>query len=354
VKIALVYLDALQPGGYPRDVRWLAGALVSAGHEVSLVAKEGRELDGLRSVDIVEPAKFGEASATADVVHFWGMFIPRQLLMLRRTKRHAVVLSPIAELMHQHMDRRAWKKRPYVATSRHLISLVRPTLHLFSEAEKPGVDRWLPQLPYFTATVGLFPPPPRSIAVPDKAPLDYLLFFGRNDVVQKGIDVLLEAYALAVKAGLDTPLVLAGSPQDRSESIVASSIARLGLVERVQLIGKVDEGEKWKLLRGARALVFLSRWDGPPRPIREAIAVGTPVIVSAGTNLADIVSRTEGGTGVGADCESAAAAMLLSQDGGTLDRWRANVPRLAGQLSWDTVAGAFADGYTHAVNRGRD
>ncbi len=98
-------------------------------------------------------------------------------------------------------------------------------------------------------------------------------------MLQKGIDWLIGAFGVARRQGLRWQLVIAGAPWRDSERRIARLIARSGVGGAVSHVGSVDEHAKWWLLRNALCLVFPSRWDGPPRPIREALSVGTPVIV---------------------------------------------------------------------------
>lgn len=225
-------------------------------------------------------------------------------------------------------------------------------MHVFSAAERSGLRRHLGDVPSFEASLGVFPlgSMGRSPGVEAVwAHGDYLLFFGRNDVYQKGIDRLLEAYAAAVRGGIRLQLLIAGAALGSSVGLVESLVTRLGLKDRVTILGEVDEPTKWALLRGARALVFLSRWDGPPRPIREALSVGTPVIVSHGTNLADLVSRSGAGVGVESGREAVTAALLQAEDEQVVTRWRRGVPGLRESLDWDRVVDSYLDGYRSAL-----
>jgi hypothetical protein len=160
----------------------------------------------------------------------------------------------------------------------------------------------------FEASLGVFPVPVaiaeaqwRKMERTDGADL---LFFGRNDVYQKGIDILLEGFARAVRSGVNVRLAIAGWPWMDSERYIRSFIESHGLGDAVRLVGPVDEKTKYDLLAAADYLVFLSRWDGPPRPILEAIAVGTPVIISPETNMGDLVHEYEAGLQVGVDTRS--------------------------------------------------
>jgi glycosyltransferase involved in cell wall biosynthesis len=342
----MLYLDALQGGGYPRDIRWLAGALARRGLSVSLVAKPGPFRDGLDSVGLVSPRHFGIRARDADVVHVWTLFVPGQLRLWRKLSKDVpLVVSPAAHLMTAHLKRRWWKKLPYLAVMQPTFHRLRPVAHLFSDREKAGAKQWLRSSRYFEASMGLYPVAP-AVRAADSA--DYLLFLGRNDVYQKGIDVLVKGYAEARRLGLSLPLVIAGQPYRNSHSVLREIAADLKVTRWVDLMGEVSEIEKTQLIAGARCFVFLSRWDGPPRPIREAIALGTPVVISWETNLAAIVEAAGAGKAVGLGTHQVATALLECESEASLKTWQTGVSSLRNDLTWDRVGEQYDSGYRSA------
>ena len=95
MNLALVYLDALAGGGYPRDVRWLAGALADTETSVRLVADKGSNVDGLGSATVLSPDEFRSSAHEFDVVHLWGMFAPSAFLLCRgRWRSGRFVITP--------------------------------------------------------------------------------------------------------------------------------------------------------------------------------------------------------------------------------------------------------------------
>jgi glycosyltransferase involved in cell wall biosynthesis len=101
----------------------------------------------------------------------------------------------------------------------------------------------------------------------------------------------------------------------------------------------VEEQEKWILLRSADYLVFLSRWDGPPRPVREALSVGTPVIVSHETNMGEVVEECQAGLVVNLNSDQIAEAfMKLTQEPALRGQFCAGVKKIQERLSWDRIA----------------
>jgi glycosyltransferase involved in cell wall biosynthesis len=348
MNVALLYMDALHDGGYPRDIRWLAGALARQGLSVSLAANPGTHEDGLDSVTLADPEDFASLARGADVVHIWMLFVPGQFSVWRTIGSDVrLVVSPAAQLLPAHLRRRWWKKIPYLLGMQPTLLRHRPVAHLFSEAERPATLRWLHTSRYFEASLGVFPASVEPVPVIDSH--DYLLFFGRNDVYQKGIDILLRAYADASSAGLDIPLVIAGRPHGDSASVLPALIADLGIDRRVQVLGEVPEESKNQLIQRARCFVFLSRWDGPPRPIRDAIALGTPVIVSRETTLGGLVDKAGAGRQVNLDVHNVAAALLETRVDATIKLWSNGVHALRGDLTWDRVAERYISGYRLAA-----
>jgi glycosyltransferase involved in cell wall biosynthesis len=346
VKIGLVYLDALEAGGYPRDARWLAGALQGAGISVHVVSRPGPHRDGLGAAAVVPPCEFLSVAHDVDVIHLWGFFLPDQFRMCRKLWRTGrFVVSPLGHLMSSHIRRKWWKKTPYLVAMQPLLRAQRHVAHFFSDAEAQDPSRrWLGGATDFKATLGLFPTP-SGVGGNHGKPGEYLLFFGRNDIRQKGVDVLLLGYAQAVGMGLRVPLVIAGQPHKNSDRVIRDMIDSLGLKSVVQVVGTVTDERKWELLSGARSLVFLSRWDGPPRPVREGLAVGTPAVVSAGTNLGRIIQDSGAGLCVGSTPTEVGRGLLETECDGTVIAWREATVGLRDSLGWNRVARQYETGY---------
>lgn len=124
------------------------------------------------------------------------------------------------------------------------------------------------------------PGPPRAV------------FLGRLEIDQKGLDLLLEAFA-RLTGEPRAELVLAGDGKDLAA--VAAMVDRLGLDDRVTLPGRVSGAEKWRLLADADVLVAPSRYETFGLTALEALACGTPVVAFDIDCLRDTVPP---GTGV--------------------------------------------------------
>src|SRR5262249_15014004 len=125
-------------------------------------------------------------------------------------------------------------------------------------------------------------------------------------VRQKGFDVLLEGFARIPARNAALDLLIAGDGPERAALLAARD--RLGLAERVQLLGTLDRDGVAALYRGALFAVCPSRWEGLPVACLEAMASSRAVVASAVDGIPDAVLPGE--TGI----------LIPSEDAGALAR----------------------------------
>ncbi len=99
-----------------------------------------------------------------------------------------------------------------------------------------------------------------------------ILFVGRIEP-QKGVSILLDAFARVAPALSGWSLVIVGDGPDR-DSLCARSKVILG--DRVAWLGRRRDVPK--LMAAADLVVLPSLWEGMPNVVLEAMASGTPVI----------------------------------------------------------------------------
>jgi glycosyltransferase involved in cell wall biosynthesis len=339
MKVCFVHFGALMEGGYPPDTRALAGALGARGHDVTVIADPGPRVEGAGNARLVDRKAGADRLAGADIVHMMGVLRPSQIRYVESLHRSTpVVISPLTQLCDEHLKRSRWKKRAYVAGLRRYLAGRTVSLHGFSDEEIGESVRFISPQVSFVASSGVFP---HADQFTWSGVADHLLFFGRNDVHQKGLDLLVQGYRDAVGRGLSSKLVIAGQPWARSTRWLSERTKDLD----VTILGSVSEETKWNLLSGARCLVYLSRWDGPPRPIREALSVGAPAIVSTGTNMGHLVDDFRAGRAVSSSPEDIARALLATEQPGVVDGWAEGARRLRDRLTWNNIAADYEAGY---------
>ena len=139
-----------------------------------------------------------------------------------------------------------------------------------------------------------------------EAPVDpYLIGVGRLDR-QKGFDVLLRAFARLPERATHRLLLLGEGPELESLQRLA---AELGIAERVLLPGWSKN--PWALMRRAALFALPSRWEGFGNVVIEAMASGTPVVVSdCSYGPKEIVRHGRDGLIVPTDDDAALASAL--------------------------------------------
>lgn len=170
---------------------------------------------------------------------------------------------------------------------------------------------------------------------------DYLLFFGRLDIFQKGLDTLVAAYATLRRSrrpGSTPPLLLAGRGKD------AEAVERLareqGVAEHVTLLGPVTDARRLELLSGARVLLMPSRFEGFGLVAAEAMAAGAPVVAAAAGSLPEVVDAPRGGVLVPPDDPAALAGAVsgLLDDDARRAALSASARESARRYRWAAVA----------------
>jgi glycosyltransferase involved in cell wall biosynthesis len=93
---------------------------------------------------------------------------------------------------------------------------------------------------------------------------------------------------LKEETGFDGDLVLTGVAM-QSHGAMQAEVERLGLADRVKMLGYLDYAELPYLYNAATMLVFPSFFEGFGIPLVEAMACGCPVACSDATSLPEIV-----------------------------------------------------------------
>lgn len=116
---------------------------------------------------------------------------------------------------------------------------------------------------------------------------DYILYLGTLKP-NKNVEGLVGAYKIIKDENPDLKLVIAGKKGWLYETIF-EKVKELGLKQDVIFTDFVPEEDKPHLLAGAKVFTNPSFWEGFGIPVLEAMAVGTPVVVSDVGSLPEVV-----------------------------------------------------------------
>ncbi len=105
----------------------------------------------------------------------------------------------------------------------------------------------------------------------------HILFMGRVEVNQKGLDLLLEAYKL-IAGKIKLPLLIVGTGEINELKKLKSLVTKMKLAQKIKLGGRLNGIEWEKAYRNADSVVISSRYETYPMVALEAMAFNVPVV----------------------------------------------------------------------------
>ncbi|HOY70136.1 MAG TPA: glycosyltransferase [Methylotenera sp.] len=348
MRVCILYPHVHGGEGYPRDIYRLYTELIKdKTHEVVLcpqskdISISGRM--GFDEIALIAPLK--ELLPKVDVVHIFGFFFPLYPLLIHLIRKSGkpYILSPLGQLEPRALTISSKKKSVFINTLGKWMLSNAKFIHSFSESETESILNISPNVMVKEAPLGIYYEDiPTQIKQSKLRPIsEYFLFFGRLGYFHKGIDVLLDGYAKYLKNGGITLLVVAGKSWQGSHEIIKQKIEELGIGDKAHFLGEVSLEEKYALIKECKAFVYPSRYDGPPRPIREALALHKPLLVS---RQANIISNLESlGWGYTFDPEPTELAKVMCHM--DIDYAVNSYEDPSEILSWDKVVGMYSKMY---------
>jgi glycosyltransferase involved in cell wall biosynthesis len=228
------------------------------------------------------------AALEPDVVHVHGEF-NLDNLRVSRLFQCPVVISPhgACHPVVLAKSRRA-AKRIYLAAESVLLRDHVKVFHALSPAEAEHVAAVFPGAASYCVPQG------PSVLVPElllrrattptaEAQKVGFLFVGRLDVFTKGLDILLEAFEMAARRSEDARmhLTLAGPDWKGGRTWLEHRATALGIRDRIEFTGPLTGGELGAVLAAADIYVQLSRHEGFPLSVAEALLASKPAVLTS-------------------------------------------------------------------------
>ncbi len=227
-----------------------------------------------------------EAVVVHDVVHLHDVYSVLSVGASRAAARAGtpVALQPFGSLAPSAERGRPHVKRAFLALwGRRTLELASANVYSTEDERADFVAAGAPERTLARLPLPLDLPP--RLGEPDAA-TPTLAYVGRIDPI-KGLDVLLRAVAIARERVPGLRLELAG-PGEAYRATLERLAAELGIGDSIEFLGFITPEEKVRLLERAHAFCLLSRSEGLPVAALEAMACGTPVLVSPGCHLPEV------------------------------------------------------------------
>jgi len=341
------------PGGTGRYSREIAAALARrapAGASVSGVVAWHREVDAAVVSGVRGPRRLplGRRGLVAAWERGFGPSVPGDLVHAptplapprRRTPLVVTVHDAVPWTHPETLTPRGvrWHRTAIERAARTADLLVVPTQAVAAELARHVPLRAVQVIGHGVS---------RDLAVPSDAderarrlglPDRFLLTVSTLEP-RKGLAVLLRV--LAAPDAPTVPLLVVGQPGWGGLDLAAEA-GRLGLADRVRVLGRLPDADLAVLLDRAAALVVPSRSEGFGLPLLEAMAVGTPVVISPAEALVEV---SGGAALVAGDDGLAEAIRSVVEDEPLAARMSAQGRVRAAAFTWDGAADALWASY---------
>lgn len=296
---------------------------------------------------------------TYDVIHVHALFsyLPSFSMAYARKTGLPYVVRPIGQLGDWSLAQSRLKKRAYLALLEQRNLQGAGCLHFTSELERAEANHLRLRPPAEVIPLGVFAPAPavgEADAFMQRIGLSLdtpkILFLGRLHE-KKGVEELFKAVAL-----LEQPvqLLVAGTGAQTYEASLRLLTKSLGIEHCVHWLGFVDGVDKQRLLAHADLFALTSHAENFGVAVVEALAAGTPVLVTRGVALAGFVEQQ----GLGQVCElethsiARALAQALGEDALPSAHMRASIRRTTLQaFGWPGIAGRLVAMYQRLAKR---
>lgn len=294
-----------------------------------------------------------------DLVHAHAFlsFAPSTAMALARWRRVPYIVRPLGLLGRWSLQQRPWRKRAFLAAiDRANLDGSRGIEYTAREEMEEAAALGL-RAPGFVLPFGINLPTPiadarqrvrERLGVPADEPL--VLFMSRLHP-KKGLEPLLDA--LAGIAHRRFSLVVAGSGDAQYEAALRERVKQGPLGARTHFPGFVQGTLKQELLQGADVFALTSHSESFGIAVVEALAAGTPVIITEGVPLASLVRDADAGWIPELSPASIATAVEAALGGlgdpASTGRRSNRCRAIAEQFGWNTLAVRLRDVYAAAL-----
>ena len=177
-----------------------------------------------------------------------------------------------------------------------------------------------------------------------------ILYLGRLSE-KKSPDVLLQAFASLgdIESGTELRLVFVGPDDGDMKQRLQQMASALGVSARVQILGPVFTKDKWSAYRDADVFVLPSQNENFGNTAGEAVAAGTPVIVTDKCGIAPLLADV---AGLVVKHDAGAIAQAIARvlcEPGLHAQLSAGCKRVAAKLDWDQPAEQMENLYEQLV-----
>ncbi len=351
----------------------LCESLIEAGEDLTLAALDWSPMPSMPAFMKVFPRGVGPgrlgrspkmsrwllgetADGKVDVIHNHGMWQMNAVYPGRATKgrRTKLVVSPRGAFSTWAMNHGSWSKRIFWPLLQRPALAHASCFYATAESEYEDIRQMGFQQP-----VAIIP---NGIDVPEfaqKKPRDIrtLLFLGRLHPI-KGVDVLLNAWAAVMDAFPGWQLSIVGT--DKAFGVQGGYLEHMKALaaqlqlKRLEFVGALYGEAKWSAYREADLYVLPTHSENFGMTVAEALAAGTPAIVTKGAPWQGLNTHRSGWwIDIGIDSLVICLHEAMAQSLDELARYGINGREwMIREFSWQTIGKRMDQTYHWVIEGG--
>ncbi|MFB2975437.1 hormogonium polysaccharide biosynthesis glycosyltransferase HpsP [Microseira sp. BLCC-F43] len=277
-----------------------------------------------------------------DLAHIHALFSPVSSFAatVARSRHLPYILRPLGTLDPADLQKKRQLKQIYAALLEKPNIAGAAAIHFTSLQEAKVSERFGVSTKDLVIPLGVTPSPTLNKGeLQSKIPI--VLYMSRIDP-KKGLNLLLPALENLLAEGFKFHFVLAGgNPQDQAyEAKIKAQVQGSPLVEHTTITGFVTGDRKTNFLQQADLFVLPSYYENFGIAVAEAMASGTPVVISDGVYIWQDVQQAEAGWIASLTLESLMKALRLALSNAEERRLRGERAKeyALRHYSWDAIA----------------
>jgi len=358
----------IEASGPCYSVPRLCEALIRAGVETTLAVLDW--IPGIAAPDYVKrfplgfgPRRLGRSPAMAEwlmervrsgaveIIHSHGLWMMPNVYpgWARKAGGVRLVVSPRGTLSEWALNHHGARKRIFWLLLQRQALARADCFHVTAESEREEVRRLGFRRPVAVLPNGIDVPPYEK---PAPGPRRRLVYLGRLHK-KKGIDLLLQAWRVVAPKFPEWELIIAG-PDDGGYLDDMRRLAGDRGLERVSFPGPVYGEDKLRMYRSADLYVLPTHSDNFALTVAEALAAGTPAIVSKGAPWSGLEKEGAGWwVEIGLDPLVAALETALAEPPEVLRAMGARGREwMVREYSWEAIGRQMASVYRWLCGQG--
>jgi glycosyltransferase involved in cell wall biosynthesis len=231
------------------------------------------------------------------VFHLHGGLLPILWTMAKMLKKQGFryIYTPHGAFMPGSFEKGKSRKLIYMRLFEQNLMQKAVAVMVSGKGEKDFILKYIPTLNVQIIPNGYEPLTTLDLLnqKPKTGNIPMICYCGRINRHHKGLDILLDGFAMYRKKGGKGRLLLIGGGPDLD--FLKNRANDHELEDAIEFAGPLFDQQKQERIRACDVFVHSSRMEGFPSAVLEAAALGLPLLVSEATNMGDYVRKWQSG-----------------------------------------------------------